>query len=43
MCQHRLQSVKDGFNPARGGQGFNFPPLGAFNVFIFDTPQLSAG
>ena len=32
----------DSFNPARGGQGFNSPLLGAFNVFVFDTPLLAA-
>jgi hypothetical protein len=31
------------FNPARGGQGFNSTPLGAFNAFVFDTPLLAAG
>jgi hypothetical protein len=35
--------IIDQFNPARGGQGFNSPPLGAFNLFVFDTPLLAAG
>ncbi|MBW1920511.1 MAG: hypothetical protein JRI81_09855, partial [Deltaproteobacteria bacterium] len=43
------ENVKHVFNPpeadkpARGGQGFDSPPLGALRWFPIDTPLLAAG
>ena len=43
ISDRSLFNPSEADEPARGGQGFDSPPLGASRWFPIDTPLLAAG